>query len=278
MRWQSGRRSSNIRDRRGSPAAKAGGLGLGGLVIILIGWFFGIDPTAMLGLAEGLQGQGQSGKPTASSAPQDEIGDFISVMLASNEDAWQAQFKKYRLNYRTPTLEIFSSATRSACGAASSASGPFYCPGDQTIYIDPSFINDMKRMGAPGDFAFAYVIAHEYGHHISYLTGVLAEAHRAMQRNDKVRANQISVRLELQADCYAGVWAANLQKHNIQLEPGDIEEGLKAARAVGDDRIMASAGQSIRPENFTHGSSEQRMQWFQTGLKSGDMAICDTFR
>lgn len=278
MRWQSGRRSSNVSDRRGSPVGKAGGLGLGGIVIVLIGWFLGIDPGAMLGFVDGIQGQNPGSSQTTGSAPKDEIGDFISVMLASNEDAWQAQFKKYGITYRTPRLEIFSNATRSACGAASSASGPFYCPGDQTIYIDPSFINDMKRMGAPGDFAFAYVIAHEYGHHISYLTGVLSEAHRAMQRSDKTRANQISVRLELQADCYAGVWAANLQKYNIELEPGDIEEGLKAARAVGDDRIMASAGQTVRPENFTHGSSEQRMQWFQTGLKSGDMRICDTFR
>lgn len=277
MRWQSGRRSSNVSDRRGMKTA--GGLGLGGIVIVLIGWFLGIDPSAMLGLAEGIQGQSQPRQQSSGSAPQDEIGDFISVMLASNEDVWQEQFKKHGLRrYQTPRLEIFSQATRSACGAASSASGPFYCPGDQTIYIDPSFINDMKRMGAPGDFAFAYVIAHEYGHHISYLTGVLGEAHRVMQRSDKTRANQISVRLELQADCYAGVWAANLQKYNIQLEPGDIEEGLKAARAVGDDRLMASAGQTIRPENFTHGTSAQRMQWFETGLKGRDMSVCDTFR
>lgn len=277
MRWQSGRRSSNIRDRRG--AKTAGGLGFGGLVIVLLGWFLGIDPSAMLGLAEGIQGQTQPRQQTTGAAPQDEIGDFISVMLASNEDVWQEQFRKHNLRgYQTPHLEIFSQATRSACGAASSASGPFYCPGDQTIYIDPSFINDMKRMGAPGDFAFAYVIAHEYGHHISYLTGTLGQAHRAMQQSHKTRANQISVRLELQADCYAGVWAANLQKYNIQLEPGDIEEGLKAARAVGDDRLMASAGQTIRPENFTHGTSAQRMQWFETGLKGRDMSVCDTFR
>lgn len=275
MRWQSGRRSSNIRDRRGSSAAKAGGLGIGGIIIVLIGWFLGVDPSAMLGFVDGMQQQTPS--QTTGSAPQDEMGDFISVMLASNEDVWHAQFKRHNLPYRTPTLEIFTSATRSACGAASSASGPFYCPGDQTIYIDPSFINDMKRMGAPGDFAFAYVIAHEYGHHISYLTGILNEAHRAMQNSDKTRANQISVRLELQADCYAGIWAAQLEKYNIKIEPGDIEEALKAAHAVGDDRIMADAGQTIRPENFTHGSSAQRMQWFQTGLKNGDMSACNTF-
>ena len=277
MRWQSGRRSSNIRDRRGSSAAKAGGIGIGSIVIVLIGWFLGIDPSVMLGFVDSTTPQAPANQ-SAGSAPQDEIGDFISVMLASNEDVWQTQFKRYNLPYRTPTLEIFTSATRSACGAASSASGPFYCPGDETIYIDPSFINDMKRMGAPGDFAFAYVIAHEYGHHISHLTGTLTEAHRAMQRTDKTRANQISVRLELQADCYAGIWAANLENHNIDIEAGDIEEALKAARAVGDDRIMADAGQSVRPENFTHGSSEQRMQWFQTGLKNGDMNACNTFR
>lgn len=276
MRWQSGRRSSNIRDRRGAKAA--GGLGLGGLVIVLLGWFLGVDPSAMLGLAEGIQGQSQPRQQSSGAAPQDEIGDFISVMLASNEDVWKEQFQKHRIRYQTPRLEIFSNATRSACGAASSASGPFYCPGDQTIYIDPTFINDMKRMGAPGDFAFAYVIAHEYGHHISYLTGVLGEAHRAMQRTDRTRANQISVRLELQADCYAGVWAANLQKYNIQLEAGDIEEGLKAAKAVGDDRIMASAGRTVSPENFTHGTSAQRMQWFENGLRGRDMQVCDTFR
>lgn len=277
MRWQSGRRSSNIRDRRGAKAA--GGLGLGGLVIVLLGWFLGVDPSAMLGLAEGIQGQSQPRQQSSGAAPQDEIGDFISVMLASNEDVWQEQFRKHnQRGYQTPRLEIFSQATRSACGTASSASGPFYCPGDQTIYIAPSFINDMKRMGAPGDFAFAYVIAHEYGHHISYLTGVLGEAHRAMQRTDRTRANQISVRLELQADCYAGVWAANLQKYNIQLEAGDIEEGLKAAKAVGDDRIMASAGRTVSPENFTHGTSAQRMQWFENGLRGRDMQVCDTFR
>lgn len=278
MRWERGRRSSNVSDRRGAKAA--GGLGLGGIAIVLIGWFLGIDPRTILGFVDGMPGSGTSSQSRGqSSKPQDEIGDFISVMLASNEDVWQEQFRKHNLRrYQTPRLEIFSQATRSACGAASSASGPFYCPGDQTIYIDPSFINDMKRMGAPGDFAFAYVIAHEYGHHISYLTGVLSEAHRVMQRSDKARANQISVRLELQADCYAGVWAANLQKYNIQLEPGDIEEGLKAARAVGDDRLMASAGQTIRPENFTHGTSAQRMEWFENGLKGRDMSVCDTFR
>lgn len=278
MRWEGGRRSSNIRDRRGAKAA--GGLGLGGIAIVLIGWFLGIDPRAILGFVDGMPGSGTSNQSSGqSSKPQDEIGDFISVMLASNEDVWQEQFKKHNPHrYQTPRLEIFSQATHSACGAASSASGPFYCPVDQTIYIDPSFINDMKRMGAPGDFAFAYVIAHEYGHHISYLTGALGKAHRDMQRSDKARANQISVRLELQADCYAGVWAANLQKYNIQLEPGDIEEGLKAARAVGDDRLMASAGQTIRPENFTHGTSAQRMEWFEKGLKGRDMSVCDTFR
>lgn len=278
MRWERGRRSSNVSDRRGAKAA--GGLGLGGIAIVLIGWFLGIDPRTILGFVDGMPGSGTSSQSRGqSSKPQDEIGDFISVMLASNEDVWQEQFRKHNLRrYQTPRLEIFSQATRSACGAASSASGPFYCPGDQTIYIDPSFINDMERMGAPGDFAFAYVIAHEYGHHISYLTGVLSEAHRVMQRSDKARANQISVRLELQADCYAGVWAANLQKYNIQLEPGDIEEGLKAARAVGDDRLMASAGQTIRPENFTHGTSAQRMEWFENGLKGRDMSVCDTFR
>lgn len=286
MDWEGGRRSNNVQDRRGSKM-KAGGMGIGGIIIVLIGLFFGVDLNTMLGLVGGgVSGGGQyqqSAPP--SDAKSQEQSEFVRVMLGSNEDLWQQQFKRYGIKFRAPTLVLFSQQTQSACGAASSATGPFYCPADQGIYIDLNFIQEMRRMGASnntevvGNFALAYVIAHEFGHHISNLTGILPKAHQAMsQAGNKAQANAISVALELQADCFAGVWAANLSRYNINVTRKDLELGLQAASAVGDDRIMASAGRSVNPENFTHGSAQQRMEWFARGLQSGDMQTCDTFQ
>ena len=284
MDWKGGRRSNNVQDRRGA-GVKAGGIGLGGIVIILIGLFFGVDLNTMLGLVQNTGGTSQYEQSAPSDAKSQEQAQFVEVVLGANEDHWQQQFSRYGIQFRAPTLVLFSNQTQSACGTASSMTGPFYCPADQGIYIELNFIQDMRRMGASnntevvGNFALAYVIAHEFGHHISNLTGVLPQAHKAMsQAGNKAQANAISVALELQADCYAGVWAANLSKYNINVSRADLEHGLQAASAVGDDRIMASAGRSINPENFTHGSAQQRMQWFARGLQSGDMQSCDTFK
>lgn len=284
MDWQGGRRSTNVEDRRGK-SMKAGGLGLGGIVIILIGLFLGVDLNTMLGIVQGTDTGYSYEQSTPTDAKSQEQADFVQVMLGSNEDFWQQQLKRYGIRFRAPTLVLFSTQTQSACGTASSATGPFYCPADQGIYIDLNFIQEMRRMGASrntevvGNFALAYVIAHEFGHHISNLTGILPQAHKAMnQAGNKAQANAISVALELQADCYAGVWAANLQHYNINITRTDLEHGLQAASAVGDDHIMASAGRSINPENFTHGSAKQRMEWFSKGLQSGDMQTCNTFK
>lgn len=286
MDWKSGRRSSNVQDHRGMGVKAGGGIGIVGLIIILIGWFFGIDPRTMLGFVEGAQNL-TGGTQTTTNAPpkNDEQSQFVSVMLGANEDFWNSELKRNGVNFRAPKLVLFSDRTQSACGIASAQTGPFYCPADQKIYIDLNFIHQMQKMGATqqqkvaGNFAMAYVLAHEFGHHISNLIGILPKAHQAMQNaGNKAEANRYSVALELQADCFAGVWAANLDKYRISITQADLQEGLRAANAVGDDHIMESAGHTVRPENFTHGSSEQRMKWFMTGLKSGNMNACDTFK
>lgn len=285
MDWQDGRESNNVQDRRGMGVKAGGGIGIIGLIVVVIGWAFGVDPRTMLGLVQGaeqLTGHQQSQQTT----PQnDEQSKFVRVMLGSNEDVWQKQLQKYGMTFHPAQLILFSGQTQSRCGVASQATGPFYCPADQKIYIDLGFIRQMQQLGATrdnkvaGNFAMGYVIAHEYGHHISNLIGVLPKAHQAMQQaSSQARANAISVRLELQADCFAGVWAANLHKYHISITQTDIEKGLQAANAVGDDHIMSQSGRHINPENFTHGSSAQRMQWFERGLKAGDMQACDTFK
>lgn len=282
MDWKSGRQSRNVQDRRGMGiGAKTGGIGLGGIVIVLIGWALGVDPSTMLGLVESTQTQNTQ---TTQRAQNDEQSQFVRVILGSNEDFWKSELAKHGIKFTEPQLVLFSNQTQSGCGAASAAAGPFYCPADQKIYIDLNFIREMQQLGATsqrqvaGNFAMAYVIGHEYGHHISNLIGVLPKAHQAMQNaSSQAQANAISVRLELQADCFAGVWAANLEKYRIKVTQADLQEGLRAANAVGDDHIMESAGRRVKEENFTHGSSQQRIQWFTRGLKAGTMTACDTF-
>ena len=276
MEWQNNRRSSNVEDRRGGGALVGGGIGLGGLLIVLIGWAFGIDPGTMLGFVEG-SGIGQSQSSTGS-GKDDEAKRFLGAVLASTEDVWQPIFRQYGKSYREPTLVLFEGQVQSACGISSSATGPFYCSADQKLYIDPSFYREMQKMGASGEFAFAYVVAHEVGHHVQNLLGTLGQAHTQMRRSNKATANQISVRIELQADCYAGIWGNKLEKYSkIRINEADIRNGLKAAEAVGDDTLMQRAGQRVNPANFTHGSSADRMKWLNTGLQYGEISRCNTF-
>ena len=286
MDWKNARRSANVSDRRGGGKAP---LGILGTIIVIIGVIFGQDVGTMLGLVEtGAQFVGQSNTQQVQNPTNDEQSDFIRVVLGANEDLWQAQFQKYGLKFRPAQLVLFSNRVQSACGAAGAEVGPFYCSADEKIYVDLNFINDMRRLGASnsnqvaGNFAMAYVIGHEYGHHISNLTGTLPKTHQAMAKaGTKSDKNALSVRRELQADCYAGVWAANLAKYKINLNEQDISAGLTAASAVGDDRIMKSAGYSdnkLNPENFTHGSAQQRKEWFARGLQAREMTACDTFR
>lgn len=276
MEWQNNRRSSNVEDRRGGGALVGGGIGLGGLLIVLIGWAFGIDPGTMLGFVEG-SGIGQSQSSTGS-GKDDEAKRFLGAVLASTEDVWQPIFRQYGKSYREPTLVLFEGQVQSACGISSSATGPFYCSADQKLYIDPSFYREMQKMGASGDFAFAYVVAHEVGHHVQNLLGTLGQAHTQMRRSNKATANQISVRIELQADCYAGIWGNKLEKYSkIRIDEKDIRNGLKAAEAVGDDTLMQRAGQRVNPANFTHGSAADRMRWLNTGLQYGEISRCNTF-
>ena len=276
MEWQNNRRSSNVEDRRGGGALVGGGIGLGGLLIVLIGWAFGIDPGTMLGFVEG-SGISQSQSSTGS-GKDDEAKRFLGAVLASTEDVWQPIFRQYGKSYREPTLVLFEGQVQSACGISSSATGPFYCSADQKLYIDPAFYREMQKMGASGEFAFAYVVAHEVGHHVQNLLGTLGQAHTQMRRSNKATANQISVRIELQADCYAGIWGNKLEKYSkIRINEKDIRNGLKAAEAVGDDTLMQRAGQRVNPANFTHGSSADRMKWLNTGLQYGEISRCNTF-
>ncbi|MDH3441901.1 MAG: zinc metallopeptidase [Gammaproteobacteria bacterium] len=280
MRWKGGRRSSNIEDRRGS--GRRGGLvggGIGTIVIILIGLYFGIDPTFLL---EGMQSASvptsTGSLPTAEELATDPRADMVSVVVADTEDVWNQIFAAEGRDYREPTLVLFSGVTRSACGLGQAAMGPFYCPADQKAYLDLSFFDDMRRrFGAPGDFAQAYVIAHEIGHHVQNLLGVSGEVHRMRQQVSGAEGNRLSVRLELQADCMAGVWANRADRARNILESGDVEEALNAASAIGDDRLQRRSGGTVVPESFTHGTSAQRQRWFRRGLQSGSPNDCDTF-
>ena len=272
MEWQNNRRSSNVEDQRGGGALVGGGIGLGVLLIVL----FGIDPGTMLGFVEG-SGIGQSQSSTGS-GKDDEAKRFLGAVLASTEDVWQPIFRQYGKSYREPILVLFEGQVQSACGISSSATGPFYCSADQKLYIDPAFYREMQKMGASGEFAFAYVVAHEVGHHVQNLLGTLGQAHTQMRRSNKATANQISVRIELQADCYAGIWGNKLEKYSkIRINEKDIRNGLKAAEAVGDDTLMQRAGQRVNPANFTHGSSADRMKWLNIGLQYGEISRCNTF-
>jgi predicted metalloprotease len=283
MRWGGARESSNVEDRRGVrvPGGRAGGFGCIGLLIVLaISLLTGADPRQLLpllGLVE------QMAPPPAAETggtppPDDPQSQFISRVLGSTEDVW-AQALQGR--YREPKLVLFDGRVASACGYASSAVGPFYCPGDQQVYLDLSFFRELdQRFGAPGDFAQAYVVAHEIGHHVQNLLGVSDQVTAMQQRaRSKEEANELSVRLELQADCFAGVWASRAaQAGHYSLDPGDLEEGLRAAAAIGDDKIQEQAQGYVVPESWTHGSSDMRVRWFRQGLQSGDPATCDTFK
>jgi predicted metalloprotease len=299
MRWEDFRQSANVEDRRGDgegvgasgmPFGGGGGLGIGAVIVLgLIGYMLGIDPRILISGAE-MAGVGRSAPQheqrqqaqprQQSTPPTDQTGRFVSAVLAQNEDVWSEILPAQKnIRFKPSPLVLFSGATRSGCGAAQSAMGPFYCPTDGKMYLDTSFFNDMKaKLGGGGDFAYAYVIAHEMGHHIENLLGVLPRVQRAQQQaSSQAQANNLSVRVELMADCLAGVWAANADRKWQILEQGDIEKAIATASAIGDDRLQkASRGYAV-PDSFTHGSSAQRVAWFQKGLKTGQVDACNTF-
>jgi hypothetical protein len=275
-----GRRSTNIEDRRGVrlPGRAAGG-GIGILILIVIAVLLGADPVKLLNDITYTEVDPTSSYESAPLSDEDrELADFVSVVLADTEDTWSELFVQYNGRYREPTLVLFSGAVDSACGFAQSAVGPFYCPADEKVYIDLSFYRDLKeRFDAPGDFAQAYVIAHEVGHHVQNLLGISEQVQSAQRRLGGVEANRLSVMQELQADCFAGVWAHNADRARDILEHGDIEEGLNAASSIGDDRLQMESQGRVTPDSFTHGSSRQRVAWFKRGLDSGDIESCNTF-
>lgn len=284
MRMDHQDESSNIEDRRGMrmPGGRAGGIGLGTIVLALLAsYFFGVDPGTVIGVASQMQGAPApqsvpAGKPPA----DDEMARFVAKVLGSTEQVWRQQFAGAGSQYREPRLVLYSGATQSACGMGQAAMGPFYCPADSKVYLDLDFFKDLKnRFGAPGDFAQAYVIAHEIGHHVQHLLGISEKVQQAQQSaGSRAAANALLVRLELQADCLAGVWAARADAQRPILEPGDVEEALTAATAIGDDRLQMESRGYVVPDAFTHGSSAQRVRWFKRGLESGDMNQCNTFK
>jgi predicted metalloprotease len=278
------RRSGNIEDRRGSRPLRTGvGLSLGGVLVLVVLSFMGVDVRPLLGLAVQTESQapGSSApeEPYQESPQEARLRELTAVVLADTEDAWHSILPRYGVQYVEPTVVLFSGAVDSACGAAESAMGPFYCPSDQKVYIDLSFYEELSsRFGAPGDFAQAYVIAHEVGHHVQNLLGTSEKVHAAEQRSSGKDANALSVRLELQADCYAGVWANNASQSRQLLEAGDLEEALGAASAIGDDRLQRETQGRVVPDSFTHGTSAQRVAWFRRGFEQGTLEACDTFR
>ena len=277
------RRSTNIEDRRGmGPAGKTVGLSLGGILVLIVLSVLGINPLPFLGLAtKQVQPTAQNrpaDKPYNESSQEAKLRAITEVTLADTEETWNQMLPRYGVKYVEPKLVLFTGATQSGCGAAQSATGPFYCPLDQKVYVDMSFYNELStRFGAPGDFAQAYVIAHEIGHHVQNLTGVAGKVHQAQQRMSKAQANALSVKLELQADCYAGVWAKTADQSRKLLQAGDIESAMRAASAIGDDRMQKQAQGYVMPDSFTHGSSEQRVRWFRRGFDTGTPEQCDTF-
>jgi len=281
MRWQMGRRSDNIEDQRGMPVGRGAvvGGGIGTIVLVLLALYFGVDPSVVLqGADPGDSRSVSSVQQQRAPAGDEPLKDFVSVILADTEDTWGELFQRMGRQYERPHLVLFSGAVRSACGFAEAAVGPFYCPGDRKLYIDLSFYRDLRdKLGAPGDFAQAYVIAHEVGHHVQNLLGIAERVQAAQGKRGRTEANALQVRMELQADCLAGVWANNAQRARNLLESGDIEEGLNAASAIGDDRLQRQAQGRVVPESFTHGSSAQRVRWFKRGIDSGDPGQCDTF-
>lgn len=283
MRWKSGRRSSNVEDQRGRrrtrlPGGKKGGIGT--IVVILAAAYFGIDPAILTTLLQ--TGGGQTNAPSTQapqSAESNQLADFVSVVLADTEDTWNTIFKQHNAQYIEPQLVLFTDSVRSACGMAQSAMGPFYCSSDHKVFIDLGFYRELKdRHDAPGDFAQAYVIAHEVGHHVQALQGISQKVHAAKSKLPEAEANAMSVRLELQADCYAGIWAYHADRTRNLLETGDIEEALQAASAIGDDTLQRQTRGYVTPESFTHGSAMQRIKWFRQGLDHGSIERCDTFQ
>lgn len=299
MRWEDYRSSDNVEDRRGQggggfqmPGGR-GGLGIGTIIVVgIIGWALGINPAILIGGLEAINGGGgqqqqyapqqrQAGQQSAAKgAPKDDLGRFAANVLAQTEDVWTDLFRADGKTYRDPKLVLFSGSTRSACGGAQSAMGPFYCPLDQKVYLDLTFFQEMKqRFNAPGDFAAAYVIAHEVGHHVENLIGILPQVQQAQARaGSRAEANALSVRVELMADCLAGVWAYHANSRFRILEEGDVEEALNAASAIGDDTLQKRSQGFAVPDSFTHGSSRQRTSWFTRGLKTGSMQQCNTFK
>ncbi|WP_119690492.1 neutral zinc metallopeptidase [Acinetobacter soli] len=295
MRWKGRRVSSNVEDRRGSSGAKVGGISIVGLVVAFVAWkFFGVDPQQAYQATQQITAaQSQTGTaPEQLSAEQKEASDFVGTILADTEDTWTPIFQQLGQSYVAPKLVLFNGRDQSACGTAESAMGPFYCPSDQKVYIDTQFFKEMRqqmgisgdknqtelsRQDQAGDFAQAYVVAHEVGHHIQNLLGISSQVQRAQAQANRTQANQLSVRLELQADCFAGIWANRNQERTQFLEAGDVEEAMDAAQKIGDDYLQKRATGQVVPDSFTHGTSQQRMHWFETGLKSGDLNQCDTF-
>jgi uncharacterized protein len=299
MRWGDFRRSENVEDRtEGMPEGSGGGSPIGGLhigggaliILVIVGMLFGINPLEMLGLLTGNDDTVQQSAPPArpgygpqrgSAAPSSAAAvnkDFSRAVLGDTEDVWGAIFKAMGSRYAPPTLVLYRGVTRSACGRANAAVGPFYCPGDHDLYLDTSFFNELStRFGAPGEFAQAYVIAHEVGHHVQTLLGTMDKVEPQMQRGGERTANGLSVRLELQADCYAGVWANRSNEKWKFIEPGDVEAAMQTAAAIGDDRLQKQTRGTVVPDSFTHGTSAQRQKWFSTGLKEGKVSACDTF-
>ena len=296
MKWEGNRESSNVEDRRDGSGSGGGGGGLGGLlggrsigigtivVALLGGWMFGISPITILNVLSGggapAQVQQQQQQSPAKGVPTDDrMGKFVATVLADTEDVWKDVFTKGGATYKEPRLVLFKGQTSTGgCGAGQAAMGPFYCPADQKVYIDLAFYETLtKRLGAPGDFAQAYVIAHEVGHHVQNLLGISGKMDQLRSRVSKTEYNALSVRLELQADCFAGVWAHHAQNQRQILQQGDIEEAMNAAAKIGDDALARSSGGAVVPESFTHGTSAQRQKWFDTGLKNGSVKTCDTF-
>ncbi|MDP3746241.1 MAG: neutral zinc metallopeptidase [Phenylobacterium sp.] len=279
MRWQGGRRGGNVEDRRGMGPVGVGGIGVGGVILAAIGYFvFGIDPSTTMAVVEGVGGQAQQEQAGVRGAPTDEAGQFVDVIEGSTTDVWTPIFAQNRQSYQPPAaIVIYSQATGTGCGTGQAAMGPFYCPADRKVYLDLSFWQELEtRFGAKGEAARAYVLAHEIGHHVQHLTGQTDRVERGSRGEDSS-----AVRLELQADCYAGVWVAHAAEASggqVALDPKDIEDGIRAASAVGDDTLQRQTQGRVMPDAFTHGTSEQRMRWFRTGVQTGDPGACDTFK
>jgi len=278
MKWQGRRGSNNIEDRRASGGTRrAGGIGgVGAIVLLLAGWYFGVDVSGFIGDGGGSVGSSQQTQMT----PQDEqAAQFVSVTLADTEEVWADVFRaQVGETYVPPTLVLFKGATQSACGGASAATGPFYCPPEKKVFLDTDFFTTMsKRLGASGDFASAYVVAHEVAHYVQDQLGILGQANQIRSQVSETQSNEISVRIELQADCFSGIWAKAAQSKFGSVERGDIAEAMNAAKQIGDDTLQRNAGQRVTPEGFTHGTSEQRQRWFARGFESGNLGDCDTF-